>query len=145
MPRLSALCRSANAALPPAAARNRFSSGLPRPYASARVSCGNHAPRQRTGLDSVAPSALCAWATLKVLGDWARRIKALLPLHGSSCALMRQLFRENSLNPHGYNRHSRDPSTRARIRSRSLRMTGFTLWLAKTIIEWTNKFYVIAR
>src|SRR5579859_7084439 len=62
------------------------SAALPRPYASALVSSGNHAPRQRTGLDCVAPSALCAWATLKNMEDcggeeFQRRIPAIEVVH----------------------------------------------------------------
>jgi len=72
---LGFLCRSANAALFCVA-----------PLNAARRACGSEvgffvrltpplclsadAPRQRTGLDCVAPSALCEWAAEKCVSDW---------------------------------------------------------------------------
>ena len=76
MPRLFSLPRTFSLYVAPLTLRSClrqrgsvFSFGLPRPYASARVSCGNRASRQRTGLGSVAPSTLSAWAALTTMRD----------------------------------------------------------------------------
>jgi hypothetical protein len=60
----SGLCRSAALRSGLRQRGGIFRSSLPRPNPSARLSSKGVAPRERTGLTSVAPPALWAWAAL---------------------------------------------------------------------------------